>query len=1043
MSGFPKEPIYALSRFCAVISAALVAILIIGGYGTPLHAALPAWENARDIVFRIIASDTGLPESSAPLSIAQDRAGFIWIATETGVGRWDGRTFKMFDADGRSGSLPERSVKVVAADDVGRLWAGLSSEGLFRFDSDTETFQRPANATALDRERVFAIANGRNRSLWVASDGGVARVDGRTFKVDAGIGRRLGLPVGAASSIVEDHWGRLHVILGGRLYQQDALGGRFRHVDLGGANAGTAAPVATTLFVDHADGIWVSTSSSGVILIDDLGNFVRRVQLRASAPGSVQPMAATAIEIRPGVLWIDTHEGIYEIDSRSWSVKRLHHEIDRASSLADDSVNALMIDRSGSVWIAAASTLSIAHPRPSIATGVQTILGRGASNRPYRAWAVAVASDGRLWLGAEDDPIRIFGTRREMVRYDIPGEKLRPRGVMSFAFTPDGQVYAASDTGLFRMNLDGRLLDKVSDAPARQLVLAGTELYVGGTDGLSRLDTRVPGARLTKAIDGARLTSPRVTALLTARDGALWIGTSRGLNRFEPATGRVTQFLPDTRNPQALSANYVNSLFTDRGGRLWVATSGGGIDILQSVAGRDARFRRLRRTDGLPNETVDAVLAGPDGYVWASTDDGVVRINPSGLAIKTFQEAEGLQSLAHWQGARAITEDGRLIFAGTSGLSVIDAATFGASTKVFPLVVTDLKIGSQTIPFSASHATEPIEVPSSAATFAAEFSALDFAAANRITYSYRLMGLEDNWTRADPTHRTARYTNLPPGDYTLQIRASGRDGSSHGGSLEIPVHVSAAWNQTLAFKAAIGLFVLVACWGVSQSRIHFAKRRERLLETVVEERTAALERSQDELQKLAYFDALTGLANRRMFTQNVERLLTPTERQAPAFALILVDLDKFKVINDTLGHDAGDALLIEAAERLVSSVRENDSVARLGGDEFAILLSGHIDATSLDILCGRVIGAVAAPILFAGQTIETSASLGVALFPDNGQTQDELYKAADLALYAAKRGGRNTWRLYSELLSEEISARTSDFLATARFRSRDARTDVA
>ena len=165
----------------------------------------------------------------------------------------------------------------------------------------------------------------------------------------------------------------------------------------------------------------------------------------------------------------------------------------------------------------------------------------------------------------------------------------------------------------------------------------------------------------------------------------------------------------------------------------------------------------------------------------------------------------------------------------------------------------------------------------------------------------------------------------------------------------------------------------------------------------------------------------------------MQRLLTPIERQAPAFALILVDLDKFKVVNDTLGHDAGDALLIEAAGRLVSSVRENDSVARLGGDEFAILLGGHIDANSLEVLCGRVIGAVASPILFAGQTIETSASLGVALFPDNGQTHDELYKAADLALYAAKRGGRNTWRLYSDVLSEGHGTGTSEVLAAARF----------
>ena len=1027
----------ALSRLGTALFAALAVALLAAGDVEPLNAAIPDWDNARDMVFRVLAADAELPESSMPLSIVQDRAGFIWIATEAGVGRWDGRSFKTFSADGQPGSLPERSVKVVATDRGGRLWVGLSSEGLLRFDPETDTFRRPSNATRLDHERVFAIAGGRNGALWVASDGGVARLDGRTLKVDYGIGQRLGLPAGAASSIVEDGRGRLHVILEGRLYRQDTVGARFRPIDLGRSEAGMAAPVATTLFVDHADCLWVSTISSGVILVDPSGKPLRRVQLRAGDRGSPQPMAATAVEVRRGVLWIDTHEGIYEIDTRTLAVRRMHHEADRTNSLPDDSVNALMIDRSGLVWIAAASTLSIADPRPSAAIGIQAALGQGAGGHPYRAWAVGVAPDGRLWLGAQDDPVRILDLRGHPDTRDSAGERLRPRGVTSFAFLPNAQVYAASDSGLFRMNLDGCVLKKVSDASARQLVLAGPKLYVGGTAGLSSLDTRTPGARLTKVLDGPRLTSPRVTALLAAPEGVLWIGTSRGLNRFEPASGRVTQFVPDARDPSALGANYVAGLHIDSAGRLWVATSGGGVDILERDVSGKPGFHHLRRKDGLPNETVDALLPGPDGSVWASTDDGVVHIDPRSFTIQTLREAEGLQSLAHWQAGRAITKDGDLIFAGTSGLTVIDPVAARAPRMVFPLVVTELKVGSRTIPFSAVGHTARIEVPPSAGSFAVEFSTLDFAAADRIAYSYRLKGLETGWTPADPAHRTARYTSLPPGDYVLQVRTSVRDGSSNGGALDIPVHVVAAWNQTVAFKGALGLLVLLACWGVMHLRVHFARRRERLLETVVEERTAALAQSQGELQKLAYFDALTGLANRRMFTENVQRLLTPTARQAPAFALILVDLDKFKVINDTLGHDAGDALLIEAAGRLVSSVRENDSVARLGGDEFAILLAGHIDANSLEVLCGRVIGAVAAPILFAGRAVETSASLGVALFPDNGQTQDELYKAADLALYAAKRGGRNTWRLYSDLLTEESSTRSSDFLATARFGSLD------
>lgn len=1009
-----NHPVTILDRLAtATFAVCAFALLMVGGV-TSLDAAVPKWIEARDMIFRVVAAGSALPESNTPLSIAQDRAGFIWIANEAGVSRWDGRSFKTFSADGRPGSLPERIAKVVGTDTQGRLWAGLSSEGLLRFDPETETFKRPANATPLDRERIYAVATGGNGKLWVASDSGVNRVDGRTQKVDYGIGRRLGLPAGAASSIAEDSRGRLHAVVDGQLYRQDRSGGRLRLVDLARAEAGLPAPAATTLLVDRADRVWVSTRSSGAILIDPSGNPLRRVRFRPGGTATPQPMAMTAIEVRPELFWFDTHEGIYEIDARTWAVRRMHHEVDRAGSLPDDSVNSLMIDRSGLVWVGAAATLSIADPRPSPAASIQTALGQGAGTRVYRAWTVGTASNGRLWLGAQDDPVRILEPVAGAFPRRLPGENLRPRGVTSFAFLPNGEVYAASELGLFRMNGDGSALKQVSNAPARRLLLVGPMLYVGGSKGLSKLDTRMPGARLTQALDAALLTFPRVTALRATPGGILWIGTSHGLNRFNPADGTITRFEPDIKDPTALGANYINSLLTDRYGRLWVAT-GGGLDILERNGRGKMGFRHLRRRDGLPNDVIDTLLPGPDGSIWASTDGGVVRIEPLSLAMTTLREAEGLQSPAHWAGDGAISGNGDMIFAGTVGLTIVNPTAVRALRARSPLVVTDLRVGARTLPFASAGRTPRIEVPPEAGSFAVEFSALDFAATDRISYSYRLSGLETGWTQADPAHRTARYTNLPPGDYVLQLRASGRDGASNGSALDIPVRVVAAWYQTYTFRGAMALLFLAICWGVMQLRVHFIRRRERMLEAVIAERTAELQRSQNELKKLAYFDALTGLANRRMFTENLERLLTPAERQAPAFALILVDLDKFKTINDTHGHDAGDALLIEAAGRLVSSVRENDSVARLGGDEFAILVSGHIDAKSLEVLCGRVIDAVACPIVFAGRSIDTSASLGVALFPDNGQTQDELYKAADLALYAAKRAGRNTWRRYADL----------------------------
>jgi diguanylate cyclase (GGDEF)-like protein len=157
-----------------------------------------------------------------------------------------------------------------------------------------------------------------------------------------------------------------------------------------------------------------------------------------------------------------------------------------------------------------------------------------------------------------------------------------------------------------------------------------------------------------------------------------------------------------------------------------------------------------------------------------------------------------------------------------------------------------------------------------------------------------------------------------------------------------------------------------------------------------------------------------------MFGDYCRRMIAASERQDGGFALLLIDLDHFKQVNDTLGHDAGDALLVETARRLRTIARRADVVARLGGDEFAILLADTAIPSAVDIACHRIQDAFDRPILYEGHEMRTSPSTGVALFPIDGTTQDALYKSADLALYEAKRSGRHTWRFAQQKVVDKV-----------------------
>ena len=170
-------------------------------------------------------------------------------------------------------------------------------------------------------------------------------------------------------------------------------------------------------------------------------------------------------------------------------------------------------------------------------------------------------------------------------------------------------------------------------------------------------------------------------------------------------------------------------------------------------------------------------------------------------------------------------------------------------------------------------------------------------------------------------------------------------------------------------------------------------------------------RQRDErLRHLAFHDALTGLANRSLLMERLSRLLGQTHRERRELALMYMDLDGFKAVNDSVGHAQGDALLRLVAARMTPLVRDTDTLARLGGDEFVLLLDQAAGVQELEQVAGRLIEAVSQPVVLAGQSVVVGVSVGIARFPQDGRSVETLMRAADLAMYAAKAGGRNRWQ---------------------------------
>ncbi|NMG67204.1 EAL domain-containing protein [Azoarcus indigens] len=223
--------------------------------------------------------------------------------------------------------------------------------------------------------------------------------------------------------------------------------------------------------------------------------------------------------------------------------------------------------------------------------------------------------------------------------------------------------------------------------------------------------------------------------------------------------------------------------------------------------------------------------------------------------------------------------------------------------------------------------------------------------------------------------------------------------------------IAACWAHPIKARNGRVLGTL-ACYFVDQRRPDDLHRQ--LVELCAPLCAVAIEReaAKIHIERLAFYDALTGLPNRRLLLAQASRALALCARHGTPLAMLFIDLDRFKQVNDTLGHDSGDALLREIAQRLQECVRDADLVGRLSGDEFAIVLP-QTNAEQACAAVERLLASLARPLQVAGARLNPSASIGVSLFPDNGCDVDTLLRHADVAMYQAKAAGRNAYEFFS------------------------------
>ncbi|MCZ6619304.1 MAG: EAL domain-containing protein, partial [Gammaproteobacteria bacterium] len=506
------------------------------------------------------------------------------------------------------------------------------------------------------------------------------------------------------------------------------------------------------------------------------------------------------------------------------------------------------------------------------------------------------------------------------------------------------------------------------------------------------------------------LTSPRATAIVDDLDGYVWIGTDDGLNRLDPATGSVIQMRHDPEDSTSLGANKVYALHIDNSGTLWVGTAGGGLSrLIKSESPLLYQFENYSQTEGLPSNVVYGIHSDAQGRLWLSTNNGVARRDTSTGVIKTFHKAHGLQGDEFNFGAHHQNSQGVLFFGGANGFNAISPAEAEEISKPPQLVLTKIEVLNRPAITAGPHSqAQVIKLGHKDKLLTFEFAALDYTSPAQNKYRYLLEGFDPTWTAADPSRR-ATYTNLDPGTYTFGVKASNSDGVWNEEGIAVSVKVAPApwqtwWAYAIYTLAAIIFLAMLA-------RLQWRKQlREK--------------QYQEQLHKLAYFDTLTGVPNRHLFIKHLTDAISQAKLKNQKIALLYLDLDQFKRINDTLGHSAGDAILKLVTKRLIDVTCEVSSYAeldlsRIGGDEFVITIAKFGSEARIVHLAERILESLSKPFQYQRYELAVTPSIGVSVYPQDGSDVSSLLKNADTAMYDAKNSGRNDYRMYSPIMNEK------------------------
>jgi ligand-binding sensor domain-containing protein/signal transduction histidine kinase len=752
-------------------------------------------------------TENGLPGNTVH-AIMQTSDGYIWVATEEGLARFDGVSFTIFDTR-NTPQFRSNDIRALAEDRRGALWIGTAS-GLVRL-AGTE-FRSFTRDDRLPSEVIQRIYKDSHDNLWVATAGGLARYKDGAFT------SRQGIPGNTVEAFFEDRDGTLWIGTPAGLSQfkdekfvERAMGDSFAN--------GSVFSIS-----QDADGrMWFGT-------LDGLVSFDHgRQRVYSTRDGLPNNRVTGLLTDQEGTLWVGTAAGLARMAGDRFV------SFEASDPISSDGILSIFEDREGSVWVGAESAgLGLIKDTKFTTYTIKDGLGNDLVKSVYEDHF------GNLWFGTNGGGLTVL--KNGVFSSYTTKDGLSSNVVLALFGDDQGALWVGTPDGLDRFK-DGKFTvytsaDGLADDFVRSVYMDhDRNLWVGTRGGLTLI--KDGSFAVYTSADG--LPDNLIGPIYEDEQHNVWIGTLGGLSRF-----RDGKFISYTTK-DGLSSDVVISLYQNDEGGLWIGTNGGGLDRYA-----DGKFTQYMTTLGLPDDVVYQILEDDHDNLWLSGGRGIFRLSKTELNDVAAGKASAINPVAYGTADGMLTRecsgggqpagwkgsDGKLWFPTIKGVAMIDPASFRTNEQRPGVVVEKVNVDDQEVRLD-----QKIELAPGTARLDFYYAGLSFIAPEKVRFKYKLEGFDGDWVDGG-TRRVVSYTNLPAGNYRFRVIACNNDGVWNETGASFAFYLKPHFYRTYWFYALCVMAVALLIWQLYRYRV---KQVEARFSAVLGERTRIAREIHDNL----------------------------------------------------------------------------------------------------------------------------------------------------------------------------------------------------